>query len=607
VLSPDGRCKCFDADANGYTRSETVSVAFLQKSKDAKRIYATVVHAKTNCDGYKEQGITFPSSDMQAVLLKEFYEECKVRPNSLEYIEAHGTGTKVGDPEELHAIERTFCIRRKTPLKIGSVKSNLGHAEPASGMCSIAKVIIANETGIIPPNLHYNRPRDGVKALEDGRIQVVTEPTPWAGGLIGISSFGFGGANAHVLLKSNPKEKINHGAPKDDLPRLVAVSGRTEEAVDTILHDIESRPLDIEYVKLLHDIHIFDIPGHLYRGYIISGNDISPEKRIREISHYPGAKRPVWFIFSGMGSQWAGMGSALLRLPVFAKAVKKCDNVLKPHGIDIYDILTNTDKSIFDKILNSFVGIAAVQIGLVDLLNSLNIIPDYIIGHSVGELGCAYADGCFTAEQMVLAAYSRGLASLEANTIRGSMAAVGLGYKDVKDLCPPDIEVACHNGPESSTISGPAESMKAFVAELQAKNIFAREVPCSNIAYHSRYIADAGPKLLKYLSEVIPEPKPRSAKWVSTSVPQAQWTTAKARYSSAEYHTNNLLSAVLFEETSTIIPKDAVTIEIAPHGLLQAIIKRSLDPGVINIPLTQRGHKDNVEIFLQAIGKLYNA
>lgn len=359
-------------------------------------------------------------------------------------------------------------------------------------------------------------------------------------------------------------------------------------------------------MKLLHDIHIFDIPGHLYRGYIISGNDISPEKRIREISHYPGAKRPVWFIFSGMGSQWAGMGSALLRLPVFAKAVKKCDNVLKPHGIDIYDILTNTDKSIFDKILNSFVGIAAVQIGLVDLLNSLNIIPDYIIGHSVGELGCAYADGCFTAEQMVLAAYSRGLASLEANTIRGSMAAVGLGYKDVKNLCPPDIEVACHNGPESSTISGPAESMKAFVAELQAKNIFAREVPCSNIAYHSRYIADAGPKLLKYLSEVIPEPKPRSAKWVSTSVPQAQWTTAKARYSSAEYHTNNLLSAVLFEETSTIIPKDAVTIEIAPHGLLQAIIKRSLDPGVINIPLTQRGHKDNVEIFLQAIGKLYN-
>ena len=112
-----------------------------------------------------------------------------------------------------------------------------------------------------------------------------------------------------------------------------------------------------------------------------------------------------------------------------------------------------------------------MQIGLVDLLTNVGIVPDKIIGHSVGELGCAYADGCFTAEQMVLAAYSRGLASIETETIHGSMAAVGLGYEDVKDLCPPDIEVACHNGPESSTISGPAESMKVFVAELQVSHL----------------------------------------------------------------------------------------------------------------------------------------
>lgn len=327
---------------------------------------------------------------------------------------------------------------------------------------------------------------------------------------------------------------------------------------------------------------------------------------MRNIDHYPGGKRPIWYVFSGMGSQWAGMGTALLRFPVFANAIQKCNEVLKFRGVDIYDILTNTNKSTFDNILHSFVGIAAVQIGLVDLLESLNIVPDRIIGHSVGELGCAYADGCFTAEQMVLAAYFRGLASLEANTIHGSMAAVGLGYEDIKHLCPSDIEVACHNGPESSTISGPAESMKAFVAKLQEKNIFAREVPCSNIAYHSRYIADAGPKLLKYLKEVIPEPKLRSPKWLSTSVPQKQWITDIARFSSAEYHTNNLLNAVLFEEASTMIPKNAVTIEIAPHGLLQAIMRRSLDPSVTNIPLTHRNHNNNIDIFLQAIGKLYD-
>lgn len=137
----DGRCKSFDEDANGYTRSETVAVIFLQKAKDAKRIYATVTHAKTNCDGYKEQGITFPSSIMQAKLLRECYEECGIPPSSLSFMEAHGTGTRVGDPEEVNAIDEVFSPGRKTPLKIGSIKSNLGHAEPASGLCAVSKVI----------------------------------------------------------------------------------------------------------------------------------------------------------------------------------------------------------------------------------------------------------------------------------------------------------------------------------------------------------------------------------------------------------------------------------------------------------------------------------
>lgn len=214
---------------------------FLQKAKNAKRIYATVVYGKSNCDGFKPQGITFPSSDIQAVLLKEFYEECKISPSSLAYLEAHGTGTTVGDPEELNAIESALCSGRNAPLLIGSVKSNIGHAEPASGMGQIAKVVIAYETGVIPPNLHYKTPREGVKGLLDGTIKVVTEPTPWNGGYVGVSSFGFGGANAHILLKSNAKNKINGGAPRDDLPRLVFASGRTEEAVDFILSDVNTK------------------------------------------------------------------------------------------------------------------------------------------------------------------------------------------------------------------------------------------------------------------------------------------------------------------------------------------------------------------------------
>ncbi|KAK0166753.1 hypothetical protein PV327_004242 [Microctonus hyperodae] len=607
VTSPDYCCKCFDNSANGYARSETISVILLQKFKDAKRVYATVVHGKTNCDGFKAQGITYPSSELQKTLLVDFYKECKIPPNSLEYVEAHGTGTQVGDPEELTAVEEVFCTGRTKPLKLGSVKSNLGHAEAASGMCSIIKVVIANETGLIPPNIHYKNPRDGIKSLIDGRIQVVTEPTPWAGGHIAISSFGFGGANAHILLKSNPKGKINGGAPEDDLPRLVTISGRTKEAVENIFRDIGSRPLDIELVKLLHDVHADNIIGHPYRGYIILRKTTSSEKLVQEINHYDEVKRPVWFVFSGLGSQWPGMGIALLRLPIFAEAIKKCDNILKSRGVDIYDILTNTKNSTHDNVLYSTVGIAAVQIGLVDLLKSINILPDKIIGYSMGELGCSYADGCFTAEETILAAYFRGLASLEAKVVPGAMANVGLGYKDLKDICPPDIDLACHNSAESSTISGPAELIKAFVAKLQGHNIFAQEVPSGNVAFHSRYVTDVGPKLLKYLKEVISKPKLRSTRWVSTSVPYDQRTKVEARFASAEYHTNNFLSAVLFEEISSMIPDDAVMIEIAPHDILQSTIKKSLDPRISNISLMQHGHNNNLEVFFQGVGDLYNA
>ncbi|XP_065219793.1 fatty acid synthase isoform X2 [Planococcus citri] len=606
VLSADGKCKSFDESANGYCRSETVAVAFLQKMKDSRRVYARVVHAKTNCDGYKEQGITYPSGLMQKRLLEEFYEECEVKPNTLNFVEAHGTGTKVGDPEEVNALEQVFCPGRTTPLKIGSVKSNIGHSEPGSGLCSVTKVVLAFELGMIPPNINLKTLRSDIEAFHTGKITVVTEPTPWEGGLAGVNSFGFGGANCHVLLSSNPKNKVDNGTPLDDLPRLVCTSGRTEEAVDVILTDLENRTLDAEFVRLLHEVHSEDIPGHIYRGYTILKKESQPEP-VRHIEYFPGERRPIWFVFAGMGSQWPGMGKDLMKIPVFAESVQKSHQTLKPKGVDLIRIITNNDPKTFDNILNSFVGIAAIQIALVDLLRAIGLKPDGIIGHSVGELGCAYADECFTAEQMILAAYYRGLASLETEFIHGSMASIGVGYDTARHLVPSDIDIACHNGPESCTVSGPSESVKKFVTSLQEKGIFAREVKVSNIAYHSRYIADAAPKLMSYLRKIIPEPKLRSSKWISSSNLEADWNKEKAKYSSAEYHTNNLLSSVYFEEASHNVPANAIAIEIAPHGLLQAILKRSLKKDVINIPLTLRNHPDNSEFLLAALGKIYEA
>jgi fatty acid synthase len=322
----------------------------------------------------------------------------------------------------------------------------------------------------------------------------------------------------------------------------------------------------------------------------------------RDVQHFIGLKRPMVWVFSGMGSQWPTMGKDLLSIPIFKNSVQNCHDVLATQGLNLMEIITSSDPTTFDNILNSFVGIAAIQIGIVDVLRELGLEPDYIIGHSVGELGCAYADGCFTAEQMILSAYSRGMASIETKTIQGSMAAIGMGFKKLKSITPPEIEIACHNGPDSCTISGPSELVSSFVEELKSQNIFAKEVPCSNIPYHSSYISEMGPRLLSRLSEVIPHPKKRSSKWLSSSVPKIRWDKIETQYSSAQYHTNNLLSSVLFEETSALLPNNSLTIEIAPHGLLQAILKKSMTNSV-HVGLTQRGSKDNVNFFLNSLGK----
>lgn len=225
VLSQEGRSRTFDEDTSGYVRAEAVGVVIMTRAHLAKRIYSFIEHAKINCDGYKPQGITYPSGQKQELLLKQFYEECGIPPESINYLECHGTGTRVGDVEEANTVDRIFCTNRKIPLKIGSVKTNLGHAEPASGICSIAKVILALETGYIAPNLHFENPRKEIPGLLAGRMQVVTEVEALNGDLVGLSGFGFGGANCHLLLRRNPKIK-NLNASQTDLPILVTFSGR---------------------------------------------------------------------------------------------------------------------------------------------------------------------------------------------------------------------------------------------------------------------------------------------------------------------------------------------------------------------------------------------
>lgn len=601
MLSPDGACKAFDESGNGYVRSEGCVVILMQRAVNARRIYSSVLNVRTNTDGSKEQGITYPSGDMQNRLIRETYQDIGLNPSEVTYVEAHGTGTKVGDPQEVNSICDFFCKDRKSPLLIGSVKSNMGHSEPASGVCSLAKLLIAMNEGVIPANLHFKKPNPDLHGLLDGRMKVVDKNHKWEGGIIGVNSFGFGGANAHVILKSHRKPKVV--TPKDDFPKLVVCSGRTEEAVEAILETASKHQDDEEFLGLINEIHSKPISSHFYRGFaLVKGDNVT-----REVLDFKDEKRPVWYIYSGMGSQWASMAKDLMQLDVFRNSIHRCAEALKPEGLDLIDILTKSDEARFDNILYSFVSIAAVQVALTDVLTHCGMTPEGMVGHSVGELGCAYADGCFTPEQTVLAAYWRGRSILDTNLSEGAMAAVGLSWEECQKRLPKDVIPACHNSEDSVTISGPPKSVQKVVEEFTAEGIFAKGVKSSGMAFHSKYIADAAPRLRKSLDKIIPNPKNRTPRWISSSIPEPSWNTPLATQSSAAYHVNNLLSPVLFHSALQHVPKNAICIEIAPHGLLQAILKRSLGKEATNLSLMKRGSDDNVSFLLTNIGKLYAA
>ncbi|KAJ2951603.1 hypothetical protein O0L34_g13759 [Tuta absoluta] len=602
----DGKTKCFDANGDGPVRAEAVNCIFLQKAKDAKRIYAEVYFAQVEY-GLKTDAHFLPNRNAEDIeqFLKKFYSEIKLAPQEIEYVEANGSAIAEADENELKAIGNVFTKNRCEPVKVGSVKSNMGNAEPASGVCALTKVCLAYHTGKLPGNLHYTQPLN-IPEIKNGKIQILHQNETFNRGLTAVNQFSFNGTNCHVLLKGRFKQK-DTSKYKTNIPYLVLVSGRQDECVQKVLKHLENSPIDPEVVGMLHNIYSVETVGHTSRGYTIieSNENNATVKLSQNVQYYSGSKRPLCLVFSGLGSQWPGMAAELMKIPTFASTIRRCHKVLEPMGVNLIRILTEPDKTIFDEILHCFIGITAVQIGLTDVLKEIGVNPDYIIGHSQGEMACAYwDDDTYTAEDCILGAFNRGMASCETKLLKGTMAAVGMGYKDIISLCPPEVDVACHNSSESATLSGPADVMEKFGLQLKEKGIFFKEVASANIAFHSRYIRSAGPLLLEKLKKIIKTPKLRSQKWISTSIPEDRWHEDIAKYSSAEYHTNNLLSPVYFEEASRHIPDNAVVVEVAPHALLQTIMKRS-HPECTHIALTRRGHENPLKLFFEGFGKMY--
>ncbi|NXG73396.1 FAS synthase, partial [Baryphthengus martii] len=599
MLSPHGACKAFDASGDGYCRSEAAVVVFLTKRSMAKRIYATIAGAGSNTDGFKEQGVTFPSGDMQNRLITSLHREYNISPEEVEFVEAHGTGTKVGDPEEVNGIASAFCRSEEEPLLIGSVKSNMGHPEPASGLVGLLKVILSLEHGLWAPNLHFSTPHEDIPALKDGSLKVVCKPTPVKGGLAGINSFGFGGANAHVILR--PNENRYQPVKTCNTPRLVQICGRTQEAVEILIQESRKHGECRPFISLLNDISTIPVSSMPYRGYTLVGT----ESDIKEVQQVQASGRPLWYICSGMGTQWKDMGVSLMKLDLFRQSILRSDEALKNTGLKVSDLLLQADENTFEDIVHAFVGLAAIQIAQVDMLKAAGLQPDGILGHSVGEVVCGYADNSLSHEEAILAAYWRGQCIKEAKLPPGGMAAVGLTWEECKQCCPPNVVPACHNSEDTVTVSGSQDSVNQFVAKLKKDGVFAKEVRSAGVAFHSFYMASIGPTLLYALRKVIPQPKARSARWISTSIPESQWQSELAQNSSAEYYVNNLVSPVLFHEGLKHIPDNAVVVEIAPHGLLQGVLRRALKPTCTILPLMKKEHKNNLEFFLTQIGKIH--
>ena len=307
----------------------------------------------------------------------------------------------------------------------------------------------------------------------------------------------------------------------------------------------------------------------------------------------------------GIGSQWPGIAKGLQHLPIFMDSIYKSNEILKELGLDLIEIL-NDDNNDIDDIINSFIAITATQIALIDLFRELNIIPDGLIGHSFGEVACGYCDGCLSREETLVSTYWRAKVVKEAVIPKGLMAAVGLSWKQCEQLCPQNVYPACHNSVDSVTISGEFEATNKFVERLKEENIFAKEVNSCGIAFHSPLIESVSQTMLELIANVIRKPDRRSQKWISSSVPESDWDSDLAKYCSAEYYVNNMLSPVLFHEALQHIPHNAVIMELSPHSLLQSVIQSSLEMDIKYIPLMKRNNRSgNLQMILSSIGRLY--
>ncbi len=515
ALAPDGRCKTFDAAADGFGRGEGGAVLVLERLADALRgghpIRALVRGSAVNQDG-ASGGLTVPNGPAQTALIRAALHNARLGPDDLQYVEAHGTGTPLGDPIELRSLGEVFAGRApETPLLVGSVKTNIGHLEAAAGVAAVAKVVLAVEHGEIPPHLHFRRPTPHVPwgAL---RLAVPAERTPWPASdgprRAGVSSFGFSGTNAHVVLEEPPRQAppVAAGEPARPL-HVLTVSARTETALRALAARYERHLGEHEELDVADVCHAAGA-GRSHLGHrralvvesaaaartlladVVAGGDGGRESA--GAAGEPPLK--IAFLFTGQGAQYPGMGRELLATqPVFRGALERAEEAFRAAcGASLLDVLypRDGDGAPLDQTLYTQPALFALEVALAALWRSWGIEPAFVMGHSIGEYAAACAAGVLGLEEgtQLVAARAR---LMQALAEPGEMAAVMADERTVAAAVQPlagALSVAAVNGPRRVVVSGARAAVAVATATLQTAGIRVARLNVSH-GFHSPLMA----------------------------------------------------------------------------------------------------------------------
>ena len=601
MLSPTFRCRSFSADADGYVRAEGGGLVVLKRLSDAladgDRVHAVLLATGTNTDG-RTKGLAMPSPQAQADLLREIYGGIGVDADDLVYVEAHGTGTPVGDPVECAALGEVLGRRRVEagPLPIGSVKTNMGHLESASGMPGLFKAMLVLRHGVVPPSLHGERPNPDIDFASLG-LHPVSQALPVGRGVVGVNSFGFGGTNAHAVLASAP---VADEAPRPAGGALpVVVSARSSEALATAVSRMRDRLAEAsaeEFYDLAHTTCLRRTHD-AHRVVVVAADPFEAANRLdaalqgdREV---PGAldaataRDGVAFVFSGNGSQWFGMGRDLLAgEPAFRAAVVAADAALRPHlGWSVVEELTASVDRLHDTAVAQPL-LFTVQWGLVALLRERGVVPSAVLGHSVGEVAAACAAGALDLDTAARVVAERSLA--QARTAgTGRMAAVGLPRDRAEEALAEfsgRLALAAVNSRQDVTVAGDADAVTRLVEKLIANDLFARELDL-DYPFHSPAMDPIEDRVRTRLADV------RS---VEPEIPMLSTVTGmpvRAGQLDADYWWRNVRQPVLFDQAASVLAEQGigVVVEIGPHPVLTGYLRRTRDEPLRTVVTMNRG------------------